>query len=335
VRKTLSISWGMVHGLGQPYRARSLVQLGNIFKLRAMASWWNSLGPDAGTSNKKFEPRFHVEYTIAITQLHAALQVPIRPMQRWSTGQGAPSQPPRIEVHSICTYRSDPTSNTGPDCPLPELSVPNHRVYSHRHGYRYVLHTELPLPDREAHYSKMLVIHEALRRRDGPPDWVFFIDCDAFFTNPMISLADVLSTYGAAGPDGPHFLVAEDPGGINTGTLLFRRSDWSLAFLERVASNQLGIAWDQSMFFDEMLRPGLFKVSGQTDFRLPAQIAFVHQAHLNAFVPPASRDWSAYEWQPNDFVRHFAGCPWQEEHCLRLMRETAPLAGSSSSTPRS
>ena len=31
-----------------------------------------------------------------------------------------------------------------------------------RHGYEYVLHTELPLPDREAHYSKMLVIHQAL-----------------------------------------------------------------------------------------------------------------------------------------------------------------------------
>jgi len=323
----LAGEWSLA--LGQPYRARSLVQVGNVFKLRAMASWWNSLGPDAGTSNKKFEPRFHVEYTIAITQLHAALQVPNRPIQLWSAAKETPSQPPVIEVHSICTYRSDPTSNTGPDCPLPELSVPNHRAYSDRHGYRYVLHTELPLPDREAHYSKMLVIHEALRRQDEPPDWVFFIDCDAFFTNPTISLADVLTTYGVAGAHGPHFLVAEDPGGINTGTMLFRRSDWSVEFLGRVASNQLGIAWDQSMFFDEMLRPGLYRVSGQTDFRLPAEIALVHQAHLNAFVPPASRDWSAYEWQPNDFVRHFAGCPWQEEHCLRLMRETAPLAGNS------
>ena len=36
------------------------------------------------------------------------------------------------------------------------------------------------------------------------------------------------------------------------------------------------------------------------------------QAHLNAFVPPASNDWSAHEWRPGDFVRHFAGCPWQD-----------------------
>ena len=35
------------------------------------------------------------------------------------------------------------------------------------------------------------------------------------------------------------------------------------------------------------------------------------QAQFNAFVPPASVDWMAYEWRPGDFVRHFAGCPWQ------------------------
>ena len=50
------------------------------------------------------------------------------------------------------------------------------------------------------------------------PDWVFFIDCDAFFTAMSTSLADILATYGASETAGPHFLVAEDPGGINTGT---------------------------------------------------------------------------------------------------------------------
>ena len=64
---------------------------------------------------------------------------------------------PSIQVHSICHYDTPRTAQ----CPLPELSVPNHRAYAERHGYKYVLHTELPLPDREAHYSKMLVIHEA------------------------------------------------------------------------------------------------------------------------------------------------------------------------------
>ncbi|CAE8678835.1 unnamed protein product [Polarella glacialis] len=313
-------------GLGHPFRARSLMQMGNIFKIQAMSRWWKS--ESGGT--KRFQPRLQVEYTIAVTKLYAALQVPLRRVARFS----GPSRS-RVEVHSICNYKPDPTSNTGSECPLPGLSVPNHRAYAERHGYRYVLHTELPLPDREAHYSKMLVIHEALRSASAP-DWVFFIDCDAFFTNAATSVYDILETYGAAAAAGPHFLVAEDPGGINTGTLLFRRSDWSLAFLERVAASQFGVAWDQSMFFWELLQPELFQLGrlehtlgqppGPADFKLPPEVAFVHQAHLNGFVPPASRDWSAYEWQPGDFVRHFAGCPWQEGHCLGLMRETAALA---------
>lgn len=57
------------------------------------------------------------------------------------------------------------------------------------------------------------------------PDWVFFIDCDAFFTDPQTSLADILATYGVAESVGPHFLVAEDPGGINTGTEIHKGID--------------------------------------------------------------------------------------------------------------
>ena len=92
-----------------------------------------------------------VEYTIAVTQLHASLQTPLRPLEPWincfTSGrfrhqrdevrwQGAV---PKIQVHSICHYRPDPTSRTGRDCPLPELSVPNHRAYSDaRYLYIYI-----------------------------------------------------------------------------------------------------------------------------------------------------------------------------------------------------
>ncbi|CAK9106864.1 6-mannosyltransferase MNN10 (Bud emergence delay protein 1) (Mannan polymerase II complex MNN10 subunit) (M-Pol II subunit MNN10) [Durusdinium trenchii] len=308
-----------------PWRARCLLQLGNIFKLQAMARWYNQLpqSEPRETASKRFEPRLQVEYTIAVTQLHASLQTPLRPLVRWQGAQ------PRIQVQSICNYRPDPTSRTGAECPLPHLSVPNHRAYAERHGYKYVLHTELPLPDREAHYSKMLVIHQAFLSES--PDWVFFIDCDAFFTDAQTSLADILATYGATELSGPHFLVAEDPGGINTGTLLVRRSDWSLQFLERVANSRFSVAWDQSMFFWEILNPSLLpkvpeRAAVQTDYVWPPEVALVHQAHLNAFVPPASNDWSAHEWRKGDFIRHFAGCPWQESHCLDLMRETAAFA---------
>mmetsp|Transcript_15767 Transcript_15767/g.37054 ORF Transcript_15767/g.37054 Transcript_15767/m.37054 type:complete len:213 (-) Transcript_15767:180-818(-) len=165
---------------------------------------------------------------------------------------------------------------------------------------------------------------------EDPADWVFYVDCDAFFTNFDVRIADILATYNAEESVG--FLVAEDPGGINTGTLLFRNIPWTLDYLARVLASPFHIAWDQSRFFLELLKPELFKVMPEDplaepkDFQLPSPVRFVHQAHFNAFVPPASVDWHAYEWQQGDFVRHFAGCPWQEKHCLRLMQETAELA---------
>ena len=38
--------------------------------------------------------------------------------------------PPIFSVHIMSNAGPDPTSRTGRDCPLPELSVPNHRAYS-------------------------------------------------------------------------------------------------------------------------------------------------------------------------------------------------------------
>lgn len=324
-------------GLGQPHRARVLMQLGNQFKLQAMARWWSGLGQTGLESQvlavappppppQRWEVRLQAEYTIAVSQLHEKLQARPLPIRK-------STEKLRIEVHSICTYKPDPTSNTGMDSPLPSLSVPNHQEYAKRHGYKYVLHTELPLPDREAHYSKMLVVHEALRA-PGAPDWVLFIDCDAFFTNADLSIEDLLETYAptpratAVGGEtpGPHFLVAEDPGGVNTGIFLVRSHVWSIGFLERVSQSAFTISWDQGMFFLEIVREAVFLVDSAADFQMPPEVLLMPQAHLNAFVPPASRDWMAYEWQPGDFVRHFAGCPWQEGPCLSMMRETAEYA---------
>ena len=99
------------------------------------------------------------------------------------------------------------------------------------------------------------------------------------------------------------------------------------------------------MFFWQMVRGAL--EMGLEDFSYPPEVRLVHQAHsfglpkmivltfrglgiselcgdaqkahFNAFVPPASVDWMAHEWRPSNFVRHFAGCPWQEQPCLQMM----------------
>ncbi|CAE7516175.1 MNN10 [Symbiodinium natans] len=333
--------------LDHPRRARILIQLGNAFKFQALkefASLYHeikdTLGPPTDASleampnapPKRFLPRLHIQYQIMLGQLHDALRVQPLPWMRGSAFG-------RVEIHSICSYKPDPTSKTTLESPLLGLSVPNHQAYAQRHGYRYVVHTESALPDREAHYSKMYVVYQRMtgqrahwafqanQPEDAAPDWVFFVDCDAFFTDFTTSISDLINTYAQPSPgnsDFAHFLVAEDPGGINTGVFLLRNSAWSLRFLERVASSTFTVAWDQSMFFWQMVRGAL--EMGLEDFSYPPEVRLVHQAHFNAFVPPASVDWMAHEWRPSNFVRHFAGCPWQEQPCLQMMVETAEMA---------
>ena len=60
-------------------------------------------------------------------------------------------------------------------------------------------------------------------------EWIFFIDCDAFFTDFETSIGRLLATYSddhadRAAAAAVQFLVAEDPGGINTGVFLIRVS---------------------------------------------------------------------------------------------------------------
>ncbi|CAJ1418968.1 unnamed protein product [Effrenium voratum] len=327
--------------LDQPRRARVLIQLGHAFKFQALkdfASLYHEMKETYGTEGmaqapvpKRFLPRLHVQYQIMLGQLHEALRV--QPAQLWSRSTSFP----RVEIHSICSYKPDPTSKTSLESPLLGLSVPNHRAYAARHGYGYVVHTESALPDREAHYSKMYVVYQRLGGQTPhwayqatsvdpqPPEWLFFIDCDAFFTDFSRPIAELISTYAE---EATQFLVAEDPGGINTGVFLIRNSAWSMGFLERVAGSRFTVAWDQSMFFWHMVRGALDMDLSfpEADFTYPREVRLVHQAHFNAFVPPASVDWMAHEWRAGDFVRHFAGCPWQEQPCLDMMLETAELA---------
>eukprot|EP00392_Amoebophrya_sp_AT5.2_P017430 g17785.t1 len=344
-----------------------------------------------------------MDYSLGLSVLTADLMEPALLEYRkseWSlnnstvtTNEAEVDRKPVIDVLSICVYKPDSTSNTVLESPLPQMSPKNHQQYvDFKQLNGYFLHTRLLTPpDVEAHYSKFLAVQQHFEKNPHT-DWVFFIDCDAFFTDYDTSVYDLLETFGAlrsagknSAPESPaqerqqqrevraemilssggeaeeedaktllgeaagapssssitslkkeegarrdatiengagkvNFIVAEDTGGINTGVFAIRNSVWSMEYLERVTRSPFTTAWDQSMFFMEVVNMTLWDYTD--DFRLPPEVVFVHQRHLNAFVPPASKDWQAYEWQRGDFARHFAGCPWQEVPCLNMMYET-------------
>lgn len=59
--------------------------------------------------------------------------------------------------------------------------------------------------------------------------WVMWLDADTIITNPEIRLESLLPR-SASGPD---FVITVDGGGYNAGIWLMRRSEWSMAFLDR------------------------------------------------------------------------------------------------------
>ena len=56
-----------------------------------------------------------------------------------------------------------------------------------------------------------------------------WLDADTIITNPDIRLESLLPR-SASGPD---FVITVDGGGYNAGIWLMRRSEWSMAFLDR------------------------------------------------------------------------------------------------------
>ena len=139
-------------------RGRALLQVGNMFKLQAMSRWWNEMPPNPTGASRRFHTQLQVRYLLGLPQLQERVGVQPKSL---APARGAL---PNVEVHSICVYKDDPTSNTGVQSPLPQWASANHRAYAAKHGLEYVLHTELLLPDREAHYSKMLVVYQRLQQ---------------------------------------------------------------------------------------------------------------------------------------------------------------------------
>ena len=325
----------LVSHIGEKVRARTLLQMGNMFKLQAISQWYGytQVQKKRGESfANRYETRMQSDYSLALTALFQSTQS--MPRDIITPPRGHPLEKAKFEIVSICAYADDPTSNTGIRSTLPDITPPNHQSYADRFGYKYTVYRELPESRRslEAHYSKMLVVSDILARKVNPPDWAIFVDCDAIFTDFSTSLSEIIYTYTIDRPE-TAFLVAEDTGGINSGVFAVKNVQWGRDFLSKAAIAPYTTAWDQSQLFWEAIKTDLFTSSNSTcsdhklnDFQLPPQVTFMHQRHLNAFVPPASKDWQAYEWQPGDFIRHFAGCPWQEKVCLDMFHATLEWA---------
>lgn len=183
------------------------------------------------------------------------------------------------------------------------LSVDNKRTYAAIHGYDLHIEAQLDL-SRHAAWSKI----SALERYLSPPyayDWVWWLDMDTVIMDldqtlePLVGIFDHRDDASKI-----HMVASIDQGGMNTGSVFFRASEWSRSYLKAVRQEKylLGDSnYEQSIMYK-------LYASAEVDYR--RHIAFLPQPWINAFD---------YLYKPGDFLIHFAGYreDWPERFMAR------------------
>ncbi|KAK9461517.1 galactosyl transferase GMA12/MNN10 family-domain-containing protein [Lipomyces oligophaga] len=207
----------------------------------------------------------------------------------------------------------------------------NREEYCAYHGYTYQfinLSKYAPLT-RPAVWYKMPAILEAFNLNPSA-EWVWWLDTDAIIMTPQIDLASHLLnpeslkariTYGEKikYPDGSaskftvpesintrkiDIILAQDHNGVNAGSILFRRSEWTFQFLNFWQDSQF-----LSMNFSRMEQDALNYIFMNYP-RMQDHFAFVPLRTINAI----SVGQSGMGWLSGDLVVHFAGC-WVTQEC--------------------
>ena len=108
------------------------------------------------------------------------------------------------------------------------LTWENKQKYCHKHGYQLYDGSVHVDPSRPPAWSKIKAVQYLLLEEKEDCDWVMWTDADTVIMNSDIAITDFLPASNSH-----DLIVAPDKGGgYNSGVFVFRKSAWSLAFLE-------------------------------------------------------------------------------------------------------
>lgn len=126
----------------------------------------------------------------------------------------------------------------------------NHAIYCRRHGYTYLYDTAPILDPFNIYYGKIIKVLKFLEMFD----WVFWIDDDAFFTNPGVSLEQLLEE---ADPGDADLVICSSPINqgqftyVSSGQFFLRNTGTARDFLEAVLAvprDELSRNWDKEKY---------------------------------------------------------------------------------------
>ena len=322
-----SLAAGLAYA-GRLRRAQAVLFLGFIFardKGFYDCSPWPIRGWDMLLAS-----RFLTERVSAIDSASVPQDIP-RSLVKFGPGE--------IAIVSICAY--------GDDQPIKQLSRENHRAYAELHGYTlYHFETSedfqdnhvanMSTRDKNPFFWKVIAVRNVLESHK----WVLWMDCDAFFMEPSMTIDSILETYAepheSSGPEeiSKDLLITVDTTGLNNGVWLMRHSSWSIDFLSRWWNSDIlqgaGTTHncsDQSTMLYELLYVNtmrdLASENGEGWDRgeasiWPTEVAVVPQEYLQSFHKETAEAVLSREFQDGDFIKHHPGCHYYKKPCQIL-----------------
>ena len=115
------------------------------------------------------------------------------------------------------------------------ISVDLNAKYAKMHDYAMYQYDDVMVPKHIVTWNKVLVMLDMFNRTKH--DWVMWFDTDAVVTNRSVALEDIIKrAQSAHSGQSVDLIVCNDIGGweVNTGVMLWRRSSWSKALLQKL-----------------------------------------------------------------------------------------------------
>ncbi|KAK9371564.1 galactosyl transferase GMA12/MNN10 family-domain-containing protein [Lipomyces chichibuensis] len=224
---------------------------------------------------------------------------------------------------------TDGKGNNGAIQNLIEMVTENREEYCayHDYAYQFINISKFHMEGRPPVWAKIPAIQEAFENNIGA-EWVWLLDTDSIIMTPQIDLAKHLLdpkametriTYGApitltdGKPSGltvspgvdvnnVDIIIAQDEIGVNAGSILFRRSDWTMSLLQEwIDPHNVQQHANEQDALNHMI---------VNNKEIRQHVAIVSQRVINAFSVGGEH----MGWKTGDLVVHFAGC-WVENAC--------------------
>lgn len=163
--------------------------------------------------------------------------------------------------------------------------------YCNTHGYDYKIESQDLDKDRHISWSKLYLARKYLKDYD----WVWCIDSDAMIMNHTIRLENVVD-------NNYDIIVAlreNRVDSINTGSILYRNTDWNRDFMGEMYKQE---EFKHSMFLEQSALQKLFLLDSENLAK--KHIKLVNHRLFNSYY----HGWYPNEnFRPEDFVIHLAG----------------------------